>query len=57
MRSLRVLTLAGELGQAKKFVESLPKTLKENVTKDEAEKLQKAMQAIGAEVTLVRDTA
>lgn len=38
--------------QAKKFVESLPKTLKENATKEEAEKLQALMKAIGAEVTL-----
>ncbi|KAK4701196.1 large subunit ribosomal protein L7/L12, partial [Phenoliferia sp. Uapishka_3] len=39
-------------GQAKKFVESLPKVLKENATKEEAEKLQKALVAVGAEVTL-----
>lgn len=38
--------------QAKKFVESLPKTLKENATKDEAEKLAAAFKAIGAEVSL-----
>ena len=38
--------------QAKKFVESLPKTLKEGATKDEAEKLQGLFKAIGAEVAL-----
>lgn len=38
--------------QAKKFVESLPKTLKENATKDEADKLAAAFKAIGAEVSL-----
>jgi hypothetical protein len=38
--------------QAKKFVESLPKVLKENATKEEADKLKKALEAIGAEVTL-----
>lgn len=38
--------------QAKKFVESLPKVLKENATKEEAEKLKKALEAVGAQVTL-----
>ena len=38
--------------QAKKFVESLPKVLKENVSKEEAEKLKTALEAIGAQVTL-----
>lgn len=32
--------------QAKKFVESLPKVLKENVTKEDAEKLQKLFEGI-----------
>lgn len=38
--------------QAKKFVESLPKVLKENLSKDDAEKLQKTFEAIGAVVKL-----
>lgn len=38
--------------QAKKFVESLPKILKENLSKEEAEKLQKTFEAIGAVVKL-----
>lgn len=38
--------------QAKKFVESLPKMLKENMPKEEAEKLQKAFADIGAVVKL-----
>jgi len=38
--------------QAKKFVESLPKILKENLSKDDAEKLQKTFEAIGAVVKL-----
>jgi len=38
--------------QAKKFVESLPKTLKEGATKEEAEKLQTLFKGIGAEVSL-----
>lgn len=38
--------------QAKKFVESVPQTLKENVPKDEAEKLQKKLQELGATVSM-----
>ncbi|KAF5369811.1 hypothetical protein D9758_001355 [Tetrapyrgos nigripes] len=37
---------------AKKLVESLPQTLKENLPKEEAEKLQKAFEALGAVVKL-----
>lgn len=40
------------MSQAKKFVESLPKVLKEGATKEEAEKLKKALEAVGAEVLL-----
>ena len=36
--------------QAKKFVENLPQTLKENVPKDDVEKLKKALEAVGAAV-------
>ncbi|KAG0662559.1 hypothetical protein C6P46_003301 [Rhodotorula mucilaginosa] len=43
---------AKAIKEAKKFVESLPKTLKENATKDEADKLAAAFKAIGAEVSL-----
>ncbi|KAI9626472.1 hypothetical protein KEM48_010295 [Puccinia striiformis f. sp. tritici PST-130] len=38
------------LVEAKKFVESLPKQLKENGTKEEIEKLKKALEAVGATV-------
>lgn len=38
------------LVEAKKFVENLPQTLKSNVPKDEVEKLQKALEAVGAAV-------
>uniref|UniRef100_A0A0W0FKX1 Large ribosomal subunit protein bL12 C-terminal domain-containing protein n=1 Tax=Moniliophthora roreri TaxID=221103 RepID=A0A0W0FKX1_MONRR len=37
---------------AKKLVESLPQTLKENIPKEDAEKLQKAFEALGAVVKL-----
>lgn len=40
------------LVEAKKFVESVPKVLKESVTKEEAEKLKKALEALGATVIL-----
>ena len=40
------------LFQAKKFVESLPKVLKENLPKEEAEKLKATFEALGSVVTL-----
>ncbi|CAO0798352.1 unnamed protein product [Mucor circinelloides] len=48
-----VKNLAGlNLVEAKKFVESVPKVLKESVPKEEAEKLKKALEALGATVVL-----
>jgi large subunit ribosomal protein L7/L12 len=38
--------------QAKKFVESVPKTVKENMPKEDAEKLKATLEALGAKVTL-----
>lgn len=38
--------------QAKKIVESAPKVLKENVPKDEAEKIKETLVALGATVAL-----
>jgi len=40
------------LVQAKKFVESAPQTLKEDIPKDEAEALKAALEAVGAVVEL-----
>lgn len=40
------------VSQAKKFVESVPKVLKENLPKEEADQLQKTLEALGATVTL-----
>ncbi|RKO99690.1 hypothetical protein CXG81DRAFT_14189, partial [Caulochytrium protostelioides] len=40
------------LVEAKKFVESAPKVIKESVPKEEAVKLQKALEAVGATVSL-----
>ena len=38
--------------QAKKFVESTPQVLKENLPKEEAEKLQKHLTELGATISL-----
>jgi large subunit ribosomal protein L7/L12 len=40
------------LVDAKKFVESAPKVLKEGVTKEDAEKIKKALEAVGGKVDL-----
>lgn len=40
------------LVDSKKFVESAPKVLKEGLVKDDAEKIQKTLSALGAEVVL-----
>jgi len=40
------------LKEAKEFVESLPKPVKEKVSKEEAEEIKKKMTAIGAEVEI-----
>lgn len=40
------------LVDSKKFVESAPKTMKENVPKEEAEKIIETLKALGATVTM-----
>lgn len=40
------------LVDSKKFVESAPKTMKDNVPKDEAEKIIETLKALGATVTM-----
>lgn len=40
------------LVESKKFVESAPKVLKENVTKEDADKIKKILEDLGAKVTL-----
>ncbi|BGP16630.1 hypothetical protein JCM10213_000454 [Rhodosporidiobolus nylandii] len=52
IKEVKALIPGMNLVEAKKFVESLPKPLKEGATKEEAEKLQAAFKAIGAEVSL-----
>ncbi len=40
------------LVESKKFVEAAPKVLKENVAKEDAEKIKKTLEALGAKVSL-----
>jgi large subunit ribosomal protein L7/L12 len=40
------------LGEAKAMVDGAPKMLKENVAKEDAEKMKKTIEAAGAKVTL-----
>ncbi|AHI06702.1 50S ribosomal protein L7/L12 [Bdellovibrio bacteriovorus W] len=51
IKEVRGLTGLG-LAEAKALVEAGGKAVKEGVTKDEAEKIQKALEAAGAKVTL-----
>ncbi|TFK43287.1 60S ribosomal protein L7/L12 [Crucibulum laeve] len=52
IREVKALVPNLTLIDAKKFVESLPKVLKENLSKDDAEKLKKTFETIGAVVKL-----
>ncbi|KAF8075990.1 ribosomal protein L7/L12 C-terminal domain-containing protein [Lyophyllum atratum] len=52
IREVKALVPNLTLMDAKKFVESLPKFLKENLPKEDAEKLQKTFEALGAVVKL-----
>lgn len=51
IKEVRAITGLG-LGEAKAFVESTPKPVKEGVSKDEAEKIKKQLEAAGAKVEL-----
>ena len=51
IKVVRELTGLG-LGEAKAFVEGAPKTVKEAVSKDEAEELKKKLEEAGAKVEL-----
>ncbi|KAK7060195.1 54S ribosomal protein L12, mitochondrial [Paramarasmius palmivorus] len=52
IREVKALVPNLTLIDAKKLVESLPQTLKENLPKEDAEKLQKTFEALGAVVKL-----
>ena len=51
IKEVRAITGLG-LKEAKDLVEAAPKPVKESVTKDEAEKLKKHLEAVGAKVEL-----
>ena len=51
IKEVRALTGLG-LKEAKDFVEGAPKTIKEGVTKQEAEAIKKQVEAAGAKVTI-----
>lgn len=52
IREVKALVPNLTLIDAKKFVESVPKVLKENLPKEEAEKLKKTFETLGAVVKL-----
>ena len=51
IKELRTLTSLG-LKEAKDLVDAAPKTVKEGAAKDEAEKIKKQLEAVGAKVEL-----
>ena len=51
IKEVRAITGLG-LKEAKDLVEGAPKAVKENVAKDEAEKIKKQLEAAGAKVTI-----
>jgi large subunit ribosomal protein L7/L12 len=51
IKEIRAITELG-LKEAKDLVDSAPKTIKENVTKEEAEEIKKKLEAAGAAVEL-----
>jgi len=52
IKEVRAITGLG-LAEAKKFVEEAPKPVKQGITKDEAEKIKKQLEAVGAVVEIV----
>jgi large subunit ribosomal protein L7/L12 len=51
IKEIRAITELG-LKEAKELVDSSPKTVKENITKEEAEEIKKKLEAAGAAVEL-----
>ena len=51
IKEVRAITGLG-LKEAKDLVEGAPKAVKENIAKDEAEKIKKQLEAAGAKVTI-----
>ena len=51
IKELRTMTSLG-LKEAKDLVDGAPKTIKEGATKDEADKMKKQLEAVGAKIEL-----
>uniref|UniRef100_A0A915JD10 Ribosomal protein L7/L12 C-terminal domain-containing protein n=2 Tax=Romanomermis culicivorax TaxID=13658 RepID=A0A915JD10_ROMCU len=49
IKEVKNITTGMNLVQAKKFVESLPQTVKTDISKDEAEKLKQKLESLGGE--------
>jgi len=52
IREVKAMVPNLNLVEAKKFVESVPKVLKENASKEDAEKMKATFEALGAKVIL-----
>ena len=52
IKAVREVVSGLGLKEAKEIVESAPKTLKEGVSKDEAQKIKEAFEAVGAKVEI-----
>jgi ribosomal protein L7/L12 len=52
IKEIKQLLPGANLVEAKKFVESAPKVIKDQVSKEEAEKIKKLLEAVGATVSL-----
>ena len=52
IKEVKAINSSMNLVEAKKFVESAPQTLKENVTKEDAEKIKEAVEKAGGKIEL-----
>jgi large subunit ribosomal protein L7/L12 len=52
IKEIKGLIEGMNLVQAKKFVESVPQIIKENISKEEAEKIKKDIESVGGEVEI-----
>lgn len=52
IKEIKQLLPGANLVEAKKFVEGAPKTIQDNCPKEEAEKIKKLLESVGATITL-----
>ena len=52
IREIKAMNSGMNLVEAKKFVESAPKVIQEGVPKEDAEKMKKTLEALGATIVL-----